>query len=97
MSDAKIVIQPISSTVIAPGKISATVSPVITSAASISGGVGATGPAGEQGAQGPPGPSITHIDQLADVEATNPAQGDRLRYIDGAWRDAPSAINGGNF
>lgn len=97
MSDASIVTKPIVSTVVGPAKIAAEVKTTSTPAAGFTGGVGQPGPQGPQGPQGIPGPAIDTLDQLSDVVAPAPADGEVLRYVGGAWRDVPNSINGGNF
>ena len=54
-------------------------------------------PAGPVGPPGPPGPPITKLDQLVDVVAPKPAEYGSLRYVDGAWRDVPNIVDGGEF
>jgi hypothetical protein len=97
LSDATITTRPIVSTVVAPGRVAATVQTVTTPAAAITGGVGAQGAVGPAGPQGTPGPAISLLDQLSDVVAPSPAADDVLRFQNNAWRNAQLVVNGGNF
>jgi hypothetical protein len=90
VSDATITTRPIVSTVVAPGRVAATVQTVTTPAAAITGGVGAQGPIGAAGGV---------LDDLADVTLASPSSGDVLRYASGAWRNYPETnlTDGGHF
>jgi hypothetical protein len=85
--------QPITATVNASGNISASVgSSSVT--ASAGGGIGPQGP---QGAIGPPGNALSGA---SDVQLSNVADGDLLRYSNSKWRNHPEGdivIDGQNF
>jgi hypothetical protein len=82
--------QPITATVGGSGGISASVgSSVVT--ASVGGGIGPQGPAGTDG-----GP----IEQLSNVQLSNVADGDLLRYSSNKWRNHAEGdliLDGQNF
>jgi hypothetical protein len=94
VSDTRVVTRPITTTVVAPGRVATTVVSSPVAAANVIGGVGERGPAGPQGV---PGQTITLLDQLADVAAASPANDDVLRYEGGVWTSKPLTVNGGNF
>jgi hypothetical protein len=85
--------QPITATVSGNGNISASVgSSVVT--ASAGGGIGPQGP---QGVIGPPGNALS---AASDVQLSNVADGDLLRYSNSKWRNKPESdivIDGQNF
>lgn len=72
----------------ASGGISVSISGGEPVAVSVSGGIGPQGPSG-----------VTSIDAASDVEITNKADGDLLRWSSGKWRNYPesSVVDGGNF
>jgi hypothetical protein len=83
--------QPITATVNASGSISASVgSSVVT--ANAGGGIGPQGPAGTDGG---------NLEQLANVQLSNVAAGDLLRYGSGGkWQNYPErdlVVDAGNF
>jgi len=79
----------------AAGGISATVSPQAAASIAVGGGVG---PQGVQGIQGIPGDSLS---AASDVQLSNVAAGDLLRYgNNGKWQNFPEAnitLDGANF
>jgi hypothetical protein len=85
--------QPITATVNASGSISASVgSSVVT--ANAGGGIG---PQGVQGVIGPPGNALS---AASDVQLSNVANGDLLRYSNSKWRnyaESDIVIDGQNF
>jgi hypothetical protein len=85
--------QPITATVSASGSISASVgSSVVT--ANAGGGIGPQGP---QGVIGPPGNALS---AASDVQLSNVADGDLLRYSSNKWRNKPEGdliLDGQNF
>ena len=85
--------QPITATVSGNGNISASVgSSVVT--ASAGGGIGPQGP---QGVIGPPGNALS---AASDVQLSNVADGDLLRYSSNKWRNHPEGdliLDGQNF
>jgi hypothetical protein len=85
--------QPITATVAASGVISASVGSSVVEA-SVGGGIGPQGP---QGGIGPPGSSLSGA---SDVQLSNVAEGDVLRYSSSKWRNYPEGdivIDGQNF
>ena len=85
--------QPITATVSGNGNISASVgSSVVT--ASAGGGIGPQGP---QGVIGPPGNALS---AASDVQLSNVADGDLLRYSSNKWRNHAEGdliLDGQNF
>ena len=79
----------------AAGGISATVAPQAAANIAVGGGVG---PQGVQGVQGIPGDSLS---AASDVQLSNVAAGDLLRYGNGGkWQNFPESnlvIDGQNF
>jgi hypothetical protein len=85
--------QPITATVSGSGVISASVGSSIVEA-SAGGGIGPQGP---QGVIGPPGDALSGA---SDVQLSNVAEGDVLRYSNSKWRNHPESnivIDGSNF
>jgi hypothetical protein len=86
--------QPITATVSSSGSISASVGSSVV-AANAGGGIG---PQGVQGVIGPPGNALS---AASDVQLSNVAEGDLLRYGSGGkWQNYPSSdltIDGQNF
>jgi hypothetical protein len=90
---ATVVSQPITASVSNSGNISASVG-----ASSVS--VTAGGGIGPQGPQGPIGPPGTALSAASDVQLSNVADGDVLRYSSNKWRNYPEGdivIDGQNF
>jgi hypothetical protein len=90
---ASVTSQPITATVADSGSISASVGSSVVEA-SAGGGIGPQGP---QGAIGPPGNALSGA---SDVQLTNVADGDLLRYSSNKWRNHPESdivIDGQNF
>lgn len=84
---------PITASVSGSGNISASVGSSAISATA-GGGIGPQGPAG---VAGPPGNAISGAN---DVQLTNVADGDLLRYSNSKWRNYPEGdivIDGQNF
>jgi len=85
--------QPITATVNASGNISASVGSSVVQA-NAGGGIG---PQGIQGVIGPPGNALS---AASDVQLSNVADGDVLRYSSNKWRNYPEGdivIDGQNF
>lgn len=85
--------QPITATVSASGSISASVGSSLVEA-SAGGGIGPQGPSGPIG---PPGNALS---AASDVQLSNVADGDVLRYANSKWRNFPESnivIDGSNF
>jgi hypothetical protein len=85
--------QPITATVAASGNISASVGSSIVEATAAAG----IGPQGPQGVIGPPGNALSAAN---DVQLTNVADGDVLRYSSSKWRNHPEGdliLDGQNF
>ena len=85
--------QPITATVNASGSISANVG---SSSVSVSAG-GGIGPQGPQGVIGPPGNALSGA---SDVQLSNVAEGDLLRYSSSKWRNHAEGdliLDGQNF
>jgi hypothetical protein len=86
--------QPITATVDASGSISASVGSSVVEA-SAGGGIGPQGP---QGVIGPPGNALS---AASDVQLSNVAEGDLLRYGSGGkWQNYPErdvVVDAGNF
>jgi hypothetical protein len=90
---ASVSAQPITATVNASGSISASVGSSVVEA-SAGGGIGPQGP---QGVIGPPGNALS---AASDVQLSNVADGDLLRYSNSKWRNSPEGdliIDGQNF
>ena len=85
--------QPITATVAASGSISASVGSSVVEATA-GGGIGPQGP---QGVIGPPGNALS---AASDVQLSNVAEGDLLRYSNSKWRNTPEGdliLDGQNF
>jgi hypothetical protein len=90
---ASVSAQPITATVNASGSISASVGSSVVEA-SAGGGIGPQGP---QGVIGPPGNALS---AASDVQLSNVADGDLLRYSSNKWRNHAEGdliLDGQNF
>ena len=90
---ASVSAQPITATVNASGSISASVGSSVVEA-SAGGGIGPQGP---QGVIGPPGNALS---AASDIQLSNVADGDLLRYSSNKWRNHAEGdliLDGQNF
>ena len=89
--------QPITASVSGDGNISASVGSTVVTA-SAGGGIG---PQGQQGIQGQQGVAGTALASASDVQLSNVAEGDILRYGSGGkWQNYPErdlVVDAGNF